>query len=58
MLGGRETTGEQLLLVHEGASYDEVYLLGHGPEEGSSCRQRRNRLPILLMTKKILTKRE
>ena len=57
MLGGRETTSE-LLLVHEGASYDEVYLSGHGPEEGSSCRQRRNRLPILLMTKKILTKRE
>ena len=36
MSGGREATGEQLLLVHEGASYDEVYLSGHGPEEGSS----------------------
>ena len=35
MLGDREATSEQSL-VHEGASYDEVFPLGDGPEEGLS----------------------
>ena len=31
MLGGSEATSEQLLLVHEGLGYDEVYPSGRGP---------------------------
>ena len=34
MLGGSEATSEQLLLVHEGLGYDEVYPSGRGPKEG------------------------
>ena len=37
----REVTSEQSSLVREGASYDEVYPLGHGPEEGLSWSSRR-----------------
>ena len=29
MSGNREAMGEQLLSVHEGVGYDEVYLSGH-----------------------------
>ena len=36
MSGDREAMSDQSSLVREGASYNEVYPLGHGPEEGSS----------------------
>ena len=31
----RESTSELSLLVHEGAGYNEIFLLGHEPEEDS-----------------------
>lgn len=36
MSGNREVTSEQSSSICEGASYDEVYPSGHGPEEGLS----------------------
>ena len=41
MLGDREATSEQSSSVHKGASYDQVYPSGHGPEEGLSWSLRR-----------------